>query len=169
MPKLSDTQSTLLAHAARHDSYSVHPLPTAMLEGNEPTARALTAIGQLLKRSLLEERETTTAVEAYRTDGDIGYGVFVTTAGLAAIGVEVGSGEADDSAASPVPVEKRATKAAGVLALLQRPDGATLAELIAATGWLPHTTRAALTGLRKKGHAIERSKRGDETCYQVAG
>ena len=30
----------------------------------------------------------------------------------------------------------------------------TLAELIAATGWLPHTTRAALTGLRKRGYAV---------------
>ena len=33
-------------------------------------------------------------------------------------------------------------------------DGATLAELVAATGWLPHTTRAALTGLRKRGYAV---------------
>jgi hypothetical protein len=36
--------------------------------------------------------------------------------------------------------------------------------LIAATGWLAHTTRAALTGLRKRGYtvAIDRSddKRG---------
>jgi hypothetical protein len=36
-----------------------------------------------------------------------------------------------------------------VIALLQQEQGATLAELIATTGWLPHTTRAALTGLRK--------------------
>jgi site-specific DNA recombinase len=36
--------------------------------------------------------------------------------------------------------------------LLQRDCGATLEELIAATDWLPHTTRAALTGLRKRGY-----------------
>jgi hypothetical protein len=42
-------------------------------------------------------------------------------------------------------------------------------ELIEATGWLPHTTRAALTGLRKKGHAIARGKRDDATCYTLAG
>jgi Protein of unknown function (DUF3489) len=30
----------------------------------------------------------------------------------------------------------------------------TLAELIANTGWLPHTARAALTGLRKRGYAV---------------
>ena len=52
--------------------------------------------------------------------------------------------------------------------MLQRTDGATLSELIAATGWLPHTTRAALTGLRKKGHAIDKSKRDGATCYRIA-
>lgn len=43
-----------------------------------------------------------------------------------------------------------------MLSLLRRETGASLDELVAATGWLPHTTRAALTGLRKKGHAIDR-------------
>ena len=66
--------------------------------------------------------------------------------------------------AKPAP----ATKTSAVIALLERDTGATLAELIAATSWLPHTTRAALTGLRKKGHLIERSKRGEETCYCIA-
>ena len=41
---------------------------------------------------------------------------------------------------------------ARVVGLLQRDRGATLAEIIAATDWLPHTTRAALTGLRKRGY-----------------
>ena len=62
---------------------------------------------------------------------------------------------------------KPTTKSAQVIALLQRADGATLDELVAATGWLPHTTRAALTGLRKKGHAIAKGKRGDKTCYTL--
>lgn len=39
-------------------------------------------------------------------------------------------------------------------ALVVRDEGATLDQMIAATGWLPHTTRAALTGLKKKGYAI---------------
>ena len=55
-----------------------------------------------------------------------------------------------------------------VIGLLVRGGGATLPELIDATGWLPHTTRAALTGIRKKGHDIERTKRGDLTCYRIA-
>ena len=48
------------------------------------------------------------------------------------------------------------TKIAQVIELLQRDDGATLAEVITVTGWLPHTTRAAFTGLRKRGYAVER-------------
>ena len=40
--------------------------------------------------------------------------------------------------------------------------------MVETTGWLPHTTRAALTGLRKKGHAIEKTRRGDVTCYRIA-
>jgi hypothetical protein len=55
-----------------------------------------------------------------------------------------------------------------MLGLLQRPEGATLGELISATGWLPHTTRAALTGLRKKGHVVAKDKRDGVTCYKVS-
>jgi hypothetical protein len=55
-----------------------------------------------------------------------------------------------------------------VLALLRRKNGATLAELVAATDWQPHTTRAALTGLRKRGHVIEKSQRGGATIYRIS-
>lgn len=53
---------------------------------------------------------------------------------------------------------KEPNKTEKVLALLKRGEGAMLDELVEATGWLPHTTRAALTGLKKKGHRIERTK-----------
>ena len=49
---------------------------------------------------------------------------------------------------------KRQSKADLVLDLLKRPEGATIDQLVAATSWLPHTTRAALTGLMKKRHAL---------------
>ena len=61
----------------------------------------------------------------------------------------------------------RETKIGNVIALLARSQGATLDEMVEATGWLPHTTRAALTGLKKKGHTIERDKLGDTTCYRI--
>jgi hypothetical protein len=60
-----------------------------------------------------------------------------------------------------------ASKIGMVADLLRRKNGATLAELVAATGWLPHTTRAALTGLRKKGHGIERGSRAGVTTYSI--
>jgi DNA-binding MarR family transcriptional regulator len=72
-----------------------------------------------------------------------------------------------ERAPSPSPAAARSNEIADVLVLLGRADGATPAELIDATGWLPHTTRAALTGLRKKGHCIKRSKRGELTCYRI--
>jgi hypothetical protein len=41
--------------------------------------------------------------------------------------------------------------------------------MVAATGWLPHTTRAALTGLKKKDHVLERSKRGETKLLSREG
>ena len=52
------------------------------------------------------------------------------------------------------------TKIAKVQAMLERRSGATVAALCKATGWQPHSVRAALTGLRKAGHIIER-RQGD--------
>lgn len=62
---------------------------------------------------------------------------------------------------------KPESKTSQVIKLLKRKQGATLAEMVNATGWQKHTTRAALTGLRKKGHSITRDKRGDVTCYRI--
>ena len=60
------------------------------------------------------------------------------------------------------------TKQALIAGLLEREQGATLDELIAATGWLPHTTRAALTGPRHKGFALDKSSRADgKTAYRI--
>lgn len=57
------------------------------------------------------------------------------------------------------PSRPRPTSKAGiVLALLEAPEGATLARLMAVTGWQAHTTRAALTGLRKRGHPVAIAK-----------
>jgi hypothetical protein len=72
------------------------------------------------------------------------------------------------AAAEPMP--KRPSKSVAVLAMLQRPEGATLDQLVIATGWLPHTARAALTGLKKKGHDVTSDKpAGGMRTYRVAG
>ena len=61
------------------------------------------------------------------------------------------------------------TKLALAVGLIRRDHGATLAELVAATGWLAHTTRAALTGLRKRGYAvtIDRSDKERGSIYRI--
>jgi hypothetical protein len=60
------------------------------------------------------------------------------------------------------------SKQAIIVGLMTRPTGATLDELIKATDWLPHTTRAALTGLRKRGYTVERTRGEDKiTCYRA--
>ena len=61
------------------------------------------------------------------------------------------------------------TKLAIVIGMLQRDEGATLDALVARTGWLPHTTRAMLTGLRKKGFGLARTRGEDQvTRYRIA-
>lgn len=63
---------------------------------------------------------------------------------------------------------KQQSKTSLVLGMLQRTEGATIAQLVIATGWLPHTTRAALTGLKKKGHAVSSDKvEGQTRIYRV--
>lgn len=64
----------------------------------------------------------------------------------------------------------RQTKQAAILGLLRRPEGASIEDLTSATGWQVHSVRAALTGLRKKGHEIVRTKDDtDVTRYRIAG
>ncbi len=60
------------------------------------------------------------------------------------------------------------SKKARLIAKLQDPAGTTIADLCTDLGWLPHTVRAALTGLRKAGHEIERNARTDgATIYTI--
>jgi hypothetical protein len=62
---------------------------------------------------------------------------------------------------------KRSSKIDEVIALLSRAEGATLEELVTATSWQSHSARAALTGLRKKGHAITREKIDGTSRYRI--
>jgi hypothetical protein len=55
----------------------------------------------------------------------------------------------------------KATKKARLIALLSRKSGADVPSLSTTLGWLPHTTRAALSGLRKAGYEITSIKAGN--------
>lgn len=132
--------------------------------------RVTKAVAGLLKAKLAEEREVRDLTCAYGEDGDVSIGVFITAIGLTAIGISDAQADAVSSIpqeAAPAPAV-RTSKRDAVIALLKCDGGATLSELIAATGWLPHTTRAALTGLRKTGHTIDRGKRESETVCSIA-
>ena len=65
------------------------------------------------------------------------------------------------------PADKTPSKQAQLIALLLHDAGATLDQMITVTGWLPHTTRAALTGLKKKGYAISSDKVDDVRTYRA--
>jgi uncharacterized protein DUF3489 len=66
-------------------------------------------------------------------------------------------------------VPRGGSKLMQVVELLHRDDGATIDELIAVTSWLAHTTRAALTGLRRRGYAvaINRSDKERGSFYRI--
>ena len=61
------------------------------------------------------------------------------------------------------------TKLAETVEMLRAPEGITIAELSEAMGWLPHTTRAVLTGLRKRGYALtlDRSDERRGSAYRI--
>ena len=107
------------------------------------------------------------------------YSLVITQAGRAAVGGDnagektstskKGKSESLSSACVKAASPRDGTKQALIVDMLSQEQGTTLAALIDATGWLPHTTRAALTGLRKKGYAIERLSRagGEPSAYRI--
>lgn len=167
MIKLSDTQAILLASACQRTDGSILPLPTSI----KPGGGAAKALAALLRQQLAEEREVVGGAPVHRSDGDISFGLFVTAACRTAIGIADPCEQPTTTGTAPSPAiadaGKPPTKIATVLALMARTNGARASELIEATGWLPHTMRAAITGLRKKGHAIERIKSDGVTGYRI--
>lgn len=67
---------------------------------------------------------------------------------------------------SPAPARPQ-NKKDKALALLRRDGGASLDEIVEATGWLRHSARAVFTGLRRKGFAIEKQKADGTTRYAI--
>ena len=67
---------------------------------------------------------------------------------------------------APTAAPRDGSKLALMIDLLRRADGATIVALTQATGWLAHTARAAITGLRKRGYAVTRERIG---AYRISG
>ena len=188
--KLTDTQIVMLSSAAQRDDRCL--LAPQILKGSATQKLATKLIGAGLAKEIKAKR----GAPVWRRDeqGGQSYALKLTAAGARATadapalaldetsegteprvqvtttGPEVVEATADVPAAAPSLSSPRGgTKLARVLELLQRDCGATLEELIAATDWLPHTTRAALTGLRKRGCAvtIDRHDKGRGSTYRA--
>ena len=160
MTKLTDTQARILNAASLSAGNLAMPLPKG-LHG----AVAQKVVGMMMERGLLDEVEANTKKyePLWRETGDgCGTTLVATSAGLAAIGVdpvvvqaiaklgngprEVVVGKAEGKPEKP----RGGTKQTQLIALLETPTGASLDEIVAATGWQAHTVRGAISGTLKK-------------------
>ena len=75
-----------------------------------------------------------------------------------------------EAAATAARAPRAGSKLGSVLDMLSAEAGATIGELMAATGWLEHSTRAALTGLRRRGYGLSltRRERDGASVYRIA-
>ena len=79
--------------------------------------------------------------------------------------------ERPSRAQRPAAQSRQGTKEERVVGLLRRPEGATLAQIVEATGWQPHTVRGAFAGAlkKKRGLAVTSTKEaGGERVYRIA-
>lgn len=183
MLKLTDTQTIVLNRAATRPGNLAMPLPDG-LHG----AAAKKAVAAMISRGWLQEVEADLrrGDPLWRETGD-GHGttLVATEAGLEAIGIEPvvastvpnprktkpDTAPTPQSPDTPKPVAIRAgTKQAQIIALLQRPEGASIAEIVEATGWQAHSARGLISGALKKklGLAITSRKEADRgTVYSL--
>ena len=155
MTKLTDTQAIILSAASQRDGHIALPLPDSLRGG-----AASKAVGAMLSKGFLEEVEADirNGEPVWRETGD-GHGVTLvaTHTGLAAIGIEPDSAEVKptEDSAPKMRTPREGTKQATLIAMLRAPDGATIAEIMAATGWQSHTVRGAMSGALKKKLGLE--------------
>jgi hypothetical protein len=189
MAKFTDSQLIVLsAAAARNDGLAVAP-------AKMNKAGAAKVGTSLIARGLMREVKAKPGMPVWRHDEDgRPISLTITKAGQKAIGVAeaapAATARADMKPNGAKPLAKRApkeqagqsgvqrtsttptlragSKQALVISMLSGKSGATLDDLIEATGWLPHTTRAALTGLRQKGFSIERTREKDASVYRLS-
>ncbi len=154
---LTATQQAILAHAHQHTDGKIEWLPENIKGG----ARQKVLDG-LFNRALI----TKTASNW-----------FIAAEGYDALGVPRKSAEkasAPDLTDAPAITKtsrvREYSKQAQMIELLKRPDGATLNQLVEATGWQSHTVRGAMAGSLKKklGLTITSEKvTGQERTYRI--
>jgi Protein of unknown function (DUF3489) len=177
MTKLTETQTVILSAGAQRRDNIALPLPKGLVG-----AAAKMAVSKMIEHGWLQEVDANLrrGEPLWRETGD-GHGttLVVTDAGLLAIGIEpvvvktvVAIREHAAKAAAPkLPTQRAGTKQAQIIAMLQRPEGATVAEMVEATSWQSHTVRGSISGALKKrlGLPIAAEKvEGRGTVYRLA-
>ena len=155
---ISDAQKLILSNAAARADEGIFPTPTEFRARGAVRQKVLAV---LLKHGLVAERPTADDAAVWRRDSRRHRLTLVlTTAGLNAIGLVTNSAGApvpppviDPALPDRVPATPGG-KLGSVLSALVGERGATLDALVTLTGWLPHTTRAALCRLRQRGYPI---------------
>ena len=178
MTKLTETQTIILSAGAQRPDNIALPLPKGLAG-----AAAKMAVTKMIEQGWLQEVDANLrrGEPLWRETGD-GHGatLVVTDAGLLAIGIEpvvlkteVVIHKHDAEAPARYTSKLRSgTKQAMLISLLQSPDGATMDEIIAATGWLAHTARGAMSGALGKqlGLVVTSSKEaGKGRVYRIRG
>jgi hypothetical protein len=174
MTKLSDTQSIILSTASQRTDRFALPLPKSLKGG-----AAHKVVNALVEKGLLKEvkanRKLNDPVWRETDDGRL-VTLVITDAGLAAIGIEpeAPNGAAAEAARPDTPKERKpreGTKQSIMIEMLRRPQGATLNEIVEATGWQSHTVRGAMAGALKKKLGLTITSEKDEArgrVYKIA-
>jgi hypothetical protein len=156
MTKLTETQTLILSAGAQRPDNIALPLPKGLAG-----AAAKMAVSKMISHGWIEEvdADIRKGEPLWRETGD-GHGttLVVTDAGLLAIGIEpvvvktvVAIREhAAKASSQKLPTQRAGTKQAMLIAMLQRPDGASIAEIVAATAWQAHSARGAISGVLGK-------------------
>jgi len=193
-PKLTDTQLVIMSAAANRFDHSLLPFPKGLTVKGAPLDKV---IATLRNRNLIEERRIVDGAPEWRRDEDNrAYGLFITTAGLLALGIEDTVEDRPAHAAANVPRQRKTaakprskarkasaakskeragpsqSKQEAVIKMLRRKSGVTIDEIVAETGWQRHSVRGFFSGLIKKKLKLplvsEVSKDGVRR-YHIAG
>jgi hypothetical protein len=172
-PKLADSQLVILSAASRRPDGSLLPFPEK-LSAKGATLKKI--IDALCKQKLAEERRILKGACEWRRDEDEHrLGLFITESGLCALGIEDAEKETPSQAAASMPRQRKTetakprgkarksssasskrrqtasqSKQDQVIEMLRRRSGVTVEDIIAKTGWQPHSVRGFFSGLVKK-------------------
>jgi hypothetical protein len=145
--QLSDAQAVILSTACAREDGAIFPV-TASLKGG--------AVGNvcksLLKQGLIEEIAATDLNTVWRHDEDRGpITLRATPLAYSTLGITDEQDEMPPAETPPAPVQRRkGTKQETLIEMLRAEGGATIDEIVEATGWQAHTVRGAMSGALKK-------------------